>query len=85
MNIDQLDVSDRIKRALKTDDFARQGVRIETVEQLCAFSAAEIDRTKDLGRTGQKQLLRAVIAAGYPGFGVIVKPRVRVPMGRAVV
>jgi hypothetical protein len=85
MKIDELDVSDRIKRALKSPGFALQDKGVETVEQLCSFSAAEIDRTPDLGPVGQKRLLKAVMAAGYQGFGVVTKPRIRVKMGRSVV
>lgn len=81
MDIESLDVPDRVKRALKN-------FGIGTVEQICSLSAAELDRTPDLGRTGQKRLVSAVLAAGYPGpqvyrNGQLVKPRIRVAMGRA--
>jgi hypothetical protein len=82
MNIDALDVSDRIKRAL-------HAWGISTVEQICSLTVAELDRVGDLGRRGQERLIAAVLRAGYPGPAiyikrVLVKPRVRVPMGRAL-
>lgn len=63
MKIESLDLSVRAYNVLKR-------ANINTVEQLCAMTAWELSKIRNMGKASMEEIYNKVLAAGYDAFGM---------------